>query len=176
MVATIQEGKPISHNRNRKSYSSFIKSEHSKSKNIILNELSTDVGYPQQVLVPNKVKIREKKEQKDYLRLNIKKMRNPVAGPISASKLIASKRTRAFDPSKILIFKKYESNMKNETKITLNKEITIPYSTRSAMRLNRMEQVLQFNDPVNEMRQTFSSMTPNRETRERSNSSVRRLT
>jgi hypothetical protein len=55
-VVTSPSRKPIIRNAHRKSYSSYINSEQSKSRNIIMNELNTDIGYPQEILVDNQTK------------------------------------------------------------------------------------------------------------------------
>jgi hypothetical protein len=121
VVATSPSPKPILQNGSRRSYSSFIKSDHCKNKNIIMNELSLDTGYPQQILIPRKVKQKEEQQSKNYLRQNIRKMADYGPGCVPLSKLNVDKGSGRLDPSRILLIKKTESNLKDETKITLSK-------------------------------------------------------
>lgn len=52
-----------------------------------MNELSTDIGYPQEILVDNRVKSKEAKPSKNFLRLNIKRMGDFGPETIRLSKL-----------------------------------------------------------------------------------------
>lgn len=65
----------LTQSKTKKSYSSYINSELSRSRNIIMNGLNADTGYPEPILLRKRGGLSAREAPaKNYLQINIKKM------------------------------------------------------------------------------------------------------
>lgn len=108
-------------NQHRSIYSSYINSELSRSRNVVMNQLNEDIGYPQPNLLLNSRKQRSISHSPNYLQLNIKKMSEYGPDTVKLLEFGVEPPPKEYNPARILSIKKQQNSLKASTKMVLNK-------------------------------------------------------
>lgn len=114
-------GSVVLPNRSRAIYSSYIHSSLSRSRNVVMNELNNDAGYPQPNLLVGNHAYHSNNSSPNYLMMNIRKMSEYGPDTVKISEFGIEKPPKEYNPARILSIKKQQNSLKASTKIFLNK-------------------------------------------------------